>query len=266
MNAVNRGLAYFASKSVLPGGPGFLREVINASGVIAQLKVGETIAAGDMLYFKESDKEFLKADADAAASMPIVAMALEAGVNGGYAKSLLYGYVRADFLGLLNRAVGTITISGDVGDNDSFTIGGQKYEFTVDGTTTGTGTVAIDASESVAKADMQDALVAAFTAATKAKFAYGDWASDVLTLYAQYPLYRGTEGNALTLVKSGTNLAVSGATLAGNDGGLVYAGLTTGAVQFSAPSAAPDVVQIVGMGISADEMIFNPSLSTTVVQ
>jgi hypothetical protein len=44
-------------------------------------------------------------------------------------------------------------------------------------------------------------------------------------------------------------------------GGAVYVGTTAGDVQTSAPTGADDVVRVVGHGLTADSMIFNPSPS-----
>lgn len=240
--------------------PGVLVPVLTASGDIADLKMAETVAAGDLLYYKEADEEFAKADADAIATMPVVAMALEAGSNGAYSKALIQGYVKGTFLRDLNAATGTITLSGNVGDGDYFTIGGVKFSFETTGDAPA-GAVKIDASASVAKTAMQPALLAALqaNATTSARFTFSAWGTDVLTLTAKHPTYSGAAGNALTLAHSGTNLAVSGATLTGgNDGGPAYASGTAGAITFTKPAGVDDVAQIIGWGVQHDELLFNP--------
>lgn len=261
LNAILRNLPGFSSfAGDASSDPGMLRPSMEATGKIGSVIMGETVAAGDMLYQKESDMEWYKADADAIGTMPVTAMALEAGANGQYSKVLFNGYVRSDVLGTLNRAYGTISITGDVADGEYFTIAGLKYSFETTGDAPA-GAVKVDIASAQDKATAKAALLAAMATqtATMSKFVWGAFSGDVLTLYAKYPTYKGTEGNALTLVKSGTNLAVSGGTLAnGNDGGALYAGNTAGAVQFTIPSGSDDVIQQVGTCISADEMLFEP--------
>jgi hypothetical protein len=241
--------------------PGVLTPTLTAIGVIADVAAGEAIAAGDLLYYKEADTEFLKA-AYADATLPASAIALGIGANGGMVKALLNGYLKSTLLGTQNRATGTITINGNVADNEYFTLAGEKYVFTTDGTIT--GDVAVDISGGLDKATAQAALLAALSTTFKSKFAYGSFAADVLTLYAKYPTYKGTAGNALTLVKSGTNLAVSAGTLAsGNDGGRIWTG-AAGAIVYAAP-ASTNWVNPIGIGLSADEILFQPGHVTPVV-
>jgi hypothetical protein len=241
--------------------PGVLTPYVEANGVIAEVEVGEAVAIGDLLYYKEADKQWMKADSDNSATLPALAMALTAATaDGDTVVATMYGHVKSQRVGLANRASGTITISGNVANGEYFTIAGLKYEFSTDGSVAA-GDVLVDVSAAQDKATAQAALLAAFTSVTKGKFTYGAFAADVLTLYAKYPTYKGTEGNVLTLVKSGTNLAVSGATLSGgNDGGLIYAGKTTPVPVYTAPGVG-DFVQAIGMGLSADEIFLAPSLA-----
>lgn len=65
--------------SLINGGP------INVAAIIEDGIAGETVAAGDLLYFSETDNEWLKTDADTLATVFNVRLGIAqgAGVNGG---------------------------------------------------------------------------------------------------------------------------------------------------------------------------------------
>lgn len=117
-------------------------------------------------------------------------------------------------------ATGTITFA-DVGDaNDTVTIGGQVY--TLKAVPTNPFDVDIGANVTGTAAN----LAAAINAGAGAGTAYGTGtvansdvtatsALGVVTITARVP---GTGGNSITLTKSGTDITVSGATLAGGTG------------------------------------------------
>ncbi|GAI64265.1 unnamed protein product, partial [marine sediment metagenome] len=58
--------------------------------------VGESVAFGDLLYFDWTDKEWKKTDADTAATMPGLRIALEDKLDGNDCLMLVKGYIRAD--------------------------------------------------------------------------------------------------------------------------------------------------------------------------
>ncbi|MBA7555186.1 hypothetical protein ES705_47839 [subsurface metagenome] len=58
--------------------------------------VGESVVFGDLLYFDWTDKEWKKADADLAATMPGLRIALEDKSDGQACIMLVKGYIRAD--------------------------------------------------------------------------------------------------------------------------------------------------------------------------
>jgi len=58
--------------------------------------VGETVVFGDLLYFNWTDKEWKRTDADSAATMPGLRIALESKSNGQTCLMLVKGYIRAD--------------------------------------------------------------------------------------------------------------------------------------------------------------------------
>ena len=66
-----------------------------ASGEIAQMVCGETVAIGNLCYIKSDGKMWLS-DADAAATMPAVAIALESGSADQNKNFLFYGFFRDD--------------------------------------------------------------------------------------------------------------------------------------------------------------------------
>lgn len=66
------------------------------SGLTLTLTAGETVVFGDILYFNFTDKEVKKADADAAATMPAVCIALEGKDDGQAILVLIFGYIRDD--------------------------------------------------------------------------------------------------------------------------------------------------------------------------
>jgi len=66
------------------------------SGETTTELVGENVAFGDLLYFDWTDKEYKKAAKGAAATMPVVAIALQTKGNGEACKLLRRGFIRKD--------------------------------------------------------------------------------------------------------------------------------------------------------------------------
>ncbi|MBA7544742.1 hypothetical protein ES705_37103 [subsurface metagenome] len=66
------------------------------SGLEDVQPVGETVTIGNLLYFDWTDKEWKKSDADLAANMPGLRMALEDKTDGQDCKMLVMGYIRVD--------------------------------------------------------------------------------------------------------------------------------------------------------------------------
>jgi len=66
------------------------------SGQTTTELVGETVAFGDLLYFDWTAKEYKKADKGDAATMPVVAIALEAKDDGEACLLLRRGFIRDD--------------------------------------------------------------------------------------------------------------------------------------------------------------------------
>jgi len=66
------------------------------SGEIDSQPVGESVVFGDLLYFNWTDKEWKKTDADTAATMPGLRIALETKADGETCLMLVKGYCRDD--------------------------------------------------------------------------------------------------------------------------------------------------------------------------
>ncbi|MFH1321014.1 MAG: hypothetical protein ABII90_10225 [Bacteroidota bacterium] len=67
----------------------------SVSGIKAEMVFGESIVFPNVLYQK-ADGKLYKADADAAATMPVMFLALESGVDTETKEVLLFGFVRDD--------------------------------------------------------------------------------------------------------------------------------------------------------------------------
>ena len=96
------------------------------TGFAATMTYGETITVGQALYLK-TDGKMWKADANAATSMPVAMIALEAG-NADEAKNvLLFGYMRNDAWAWTVGGIiyASLTAGGIVQDVSSFTTGDQ---------------------------------------------------------------------------------------------------------------------------------------------
>jgi len=107
-NTINRLGAGTAGQTLKTGGAGanpswtWDKELDNApdatdtgNGIITSDTVGEGVIPGDVLYMK-ADGKYWKADADAAASMPAVVMAMETKAADNVCKLLHMGYFRED--------------------------------------------------------------------------------------------------------------------------------------------------------------------------
>lgn len=111
--------------------------------------------------------------------------------------------------GTLTNASGTVTFNGQPAANDTVTINGTAITFVAGAASA--GQVSIGANVASTAAAFRD-----YVNATAALPVSASGAGTTVTLTAETA---GTGGNALTLAKSGTNLAVSGATLAGGTTG-----------------------------------------------
>ena len=134
------------------------------------------------------------------------------------------------------KAYGTISISGQPSNGDSFTIDGTAVTF-VSSSPTG-NQVIIGSSAAVTMQNLLNFLAAS----TDVNISLATYTINGLVITVTYGVV-GTVGNAFTLVKSGTNLAVSAATLAS---GAIAS--TVSAV--TAPGSGTDISALLGMTAS----------------
>jgi hypothetical protein len=107
-------------------------------------------------------------------------------------------------------ATGIVTFSGAVSDGDTVTIGTDVYEFDTDASV-GAGNILVDVSGGATAPAAVTALAAAITASDTQEIGGVDGAGDTVDLTADV---KGADWN-IALAKSGTNIAVSAATLTG---------------------------------------------------
>lgn len=145
------------------------------------------------------------------------------------------------------RATGTVTFSGQPANADTVTIAGQVYTFKTVLTATA-GDVLIGASQAASVANLLAAIntdagggvtYAAATPENPSVVADADTAA-IIGINARDP---GTAGNAITLAKSGANIAVSAATLAGGSDqvGVVPIGITNAPVLNTGNAQSVDI-------------------------
>lgn len=131
-------------------------------------------------------------------------------------------------------AAGTISVTAQPSPNDSFTIGGTAVTF-VASSPVGSQ-VAIGATQAITLANLLTFLQQSLDT-NISKCSYAQTSSTVISVIDNTV---GTGGNAFTLVKSGTNLAVSGATLSGG-----LAASTVGYV--ASPASGTDISTLLEM-------------------
>lgn len=84
------------------------------SGDIDTQPVGESVTFGALLYFDWTDKEWKLADADLAANMPGLRIALESKTDGQNCKMLVMGYIREDIWDFTGAIIYAGTSAGGV--------------------------------------------------------------------------------------------------------------------------------------------------------
>lgn len=150
-------------------------------------------------------------------------------------------------------AAGSITLSGQPSANDTFTIDGTVVTF-VASSPIG-NQVVIGGTTALTLANLLAFLQASLdTNISLATYAQGT--GNVITVTDKLP---GTAGNAFTLVKSGSNLAVSGATLTG--------GLQPSTIGYAvAPSAGVDISAMLGLTNGLSQALVSGYASETPAQ
>lgn len=237
------------------------------SGMVGHVLLGEAVEYGDLLFPVSTGniREFKQADADAAATMPGACIALADGADATYIDALFFGYVKCTDWNLGTNASKALVIAEPPTAADTVTIGGRVYEFVADAADVAVATNVAVVFEDEATAKL--ALVAAINADRASKVTAAAFSSDDCTVTAKA---KGLVGNTVVLAETFThvsNIWTAGATaLAGGvEGGAIYASTTPGAPTLTAPSANPDVVQGLGVAMTAEEIMFIPAMPGIVV-
>ncbi len=246
------------------GAARFTRKNIMYDGMVARVKVGEAVEAGDVLYQRHHlVPDWRKAKADGTATSPGMAYALEDGGANAIIEVLLQGYIYDDSVNWGVLANGIISIDGTVENEDYFIINGVKFEFTTTaGVLSDENAIEVDVSASALIAAAKIAWVAALDKAitdgiipvTRAE----EWSTNDLTLTSKI---KGYAGNEITLVNDGAELDVSGEKMTnGVEGGTLYlSAAAAGGIVTSMPDSSGDQGQALGYALMAEEFIFNPS-------
>ncbi len=239
-------------------GSGILSPDNYYSGIVAEMEVGATVACLDFLAYGNTANSLVLADAGDA-TLPCMAIALEAGVDGDMVKVLLYGYLKsADLLfGVHAYTTATWASTYVVTDNEYIQIDGTTYEWTVDGTVT-PGNIALqDTPVGVGiyvEALAMSTLIAAVLTQSGGKIT-GVVDGHTIVFTATGVDVAAT-GNAITSVASGVALvSVTSTVFAGGVNGTnVFLSDTAGDFSLSTGTKT----QAIGRSLSMREMMFNP--------
>ena len=239
-------------------GAGILSADNYYSGIVAEMEVGATVACLDFLAYGNTANSLVLADAGDA-TLPCMAIALEAGVDGDMVKVLLYGYLKsADLLfGVHAYTTATWASTYVVTDNEYIQIDGTTYEWTVDGTVT-PGNIALqDTPVGVGiyvEALAMSTLIAAVLTQSGGKIT-GVVDGHTIVFTATGVDVAAT-GNAITSVASGVALvSVTSTVFAGGVNGTnVFLSDTAGDFSLSTGTKT----QAIGRSLSMHELMFNP--------
>jgi len=239
-------------------------------GEIGKVLLGEAVSRGDFLYPVVASlatvAEWKKCDADAASSMPVLAMALEDGADAQRIKVIFGGFIKNTDWNFGTYATGTITTTGIPVNGETITISGVVFEVTEGEDIASTSDYAIDCTAAMDQATFETALTTAIATAitdNALSMSQSAWSTHVLTLTSTL---KGYEGNNETLAEDCTNATVSGANFTGGvEGGVLYASCTAGEVTLTAPSGSGDQVQVVGFALEAEKIMFKPNFDMTEV-
>ena len=97
------------------------------SGLIDLQPVGESVVFGDLLYFNWTDKEWKKTDADFAAYMPGLRIALQTKIDGQNCVMLVMGYIRDDTWNFTGSMVYASATTGGV-TSTAPSVAGQQLQ------------------------------------------------------------------------------------------------------------------------------------------
>jgi hypothetical protein len=251
------------------GTPGLMTPDILFSGMVGQIKMGETVVAGDLVYPNSAAQEFMLADpTQAAIKGPVQAIMLEGGANGKYSLALFEGYMKytswltTEYMASKARMLFTTTGIGV--DEDTVTVNGTIFgwDISADGVA-GADVLLLPASSS--QANCETAMTLAIVNA--ALIAIGDtevrvetdWAGNDLSFAA---IQAGIAGNAIVIAESNTNMEWTGGAVllaGGTDAGIVYCGdVGKPACLAGRPATTNDMNQIIGVSLSPSELMFKP--------
>jgi hypothetical protein len=251
------------------GEVGILKPDLLYSGMVGQIKMGETAVVGDLVYPNSTEQEFMLADpTQAAIKGPANAILLEPGVNGEFSLALFEGYMKYDAWLTTEYMASKARMDLDVGDvtvdAQTITMNTAVYgnDIADDGIVAGSDFVLVPASTSLAhfKAAFTKAIVnaelAALTVDPMVRIET-DWATDILAFIA---VNAGIGPNSFPMEETFTNGAFTSATLlGGTDAGIVYAGdVGKPACVASIPATTNDMVQVIGYSLSPTELMFRP--------
>lgn len=269
VNNVKRNMVNFESGVIKAAteGVGILSPDIIFSGMVAEMECGETIAVLDFLCYDATANALKKSDADAVATVPCMAIALEAGTDGTFIKVLLWGYLKAAALDFGVRATGVLTVAADCVDNDTFTIGDTVYEISVDGTITEGNIVAGGVTDCHLKAAVGPALVAAINGAPDPNVTAVLTSAFVVTITAEHVDVAATADAIATTTTADAGDATWGATTMAtpSNGNKVYASDTAGRHMVAASSTSTEYNQVIGQALSMKELLFKPDNYALVV-
>jgi len=240
---------------------GILSPDISYSGIVAYMKAGETLSLLNFVCYDNTANALKKVDDNTAATYPCIAVVLEAGSSGDYIKVLLYGYLKAADLLFGVQATQTLTFA-DVGvDNETFTIGTNVYEITIDGTVT-EGNIAVEdvpgtpTSGVLTKADIPGYCAREINAHDGQVTAVADGFTVIITATK---VDIAATANAIATTETCTNASWGAATMAGGtNGNKVYVSATAGGHRLAVTSTGGDFNQLIGQALSMRELLFKP--------
>ena len=249
---------YAKTAAEIAQGAGILSPDNYYSGIVAEMEVGTTVACLDFLAYGNTANALVLADATDA-TLPCMAIALEASVDGGMVKVLLYGYLKSADLLFGAHAFTTATWASTyvVADNEYIQIDGVTYEWTVDGTVTEGNIALADSPVGVGiyvEALAMSTLIAAVLAQSGGKITGVVAGHTIVFTATGYDI--AATGNAITSVASGVALvSVTAATFAGGvNGTTIFLSDTAGDHSLVTGTKT----QTIGRSLSLHELMFNP--------
>lgn len=252
----------FSNRTNGVGDVGILTPDIEFSGIVGEVKVGEAVAVGDLLYPADAATPYYKLADPTAGSIkgPANAMALQAGsAAGDYVLAIFEGYVKYNSWLTTERialkAQQTFTSTGVFSDDETITIDGTVFGIDIgDDGVAGADVLVVPAGTS--QAQLEAVLTAAVLNANLTNCEVDtDWAANAIIVRAKNA---GVAGNLIAVAEDCANAAWGAGTFAGGtDCDIVYCG-DSGKPTVVAPATQNDMVQLIGQSISPTELMFRP--------